>query len=400
MRDLVERYGTPLYVYRLPHIRAASRDLRKTLPSGTALSYAVGANPHPRLVAELVRGGLGCEVSSPGELNVALAVGLSPEECVYEGCGMSGEEAQLALRSGVRRFRVDSPAGYRRLWAAAATSGVKLEYLISFSGAGPSAACGPGGGLPPDSLHAFPALFRGTDLLDPVGLHVVPPRNVSRPALLIDALEASVRLAAGMLREARLRPRVVGIGDGFAAPFARPGRRPAYGGLGAALRAVLDAHLPGWRSGDPSVSFASGPHLVADSGVLLTRVLDVRRGPAGDCVVLDAGRNVLGGPPGADRAAWFRVQPRRAAGGHGRPIERFVLVGPLCGPADVLNRSAALPRPRVGDVLEIPNAGAFGLTTGAVAFAGRPCPAEVVLDEGGAVVSARRLETQARELAR
>jgi diaminopimelate decarboxylase len=73
------------------------------------------------------------------------------------------------------------------------------------------------------------------------------------------------------------------------------------------------------------------------------------------------------------------------------------LTGPLCTPLDVHNRRAILSRPRVGDVLAVPNTGAYGLTASLLGFLGRDIAAEAVVD-GDTLVGVRRLELRETEL--
>jgi diaminopimelate decarboxylase len=113
-------------------------------------------------------------------------------------------------------------------------------------------------------------------------------------------------------------------------------------------------------------------------------------------VVLDAGVNVLGGMTGLGRLRAPDAQPRVI----GRPTEPggpVTLVGPLCTPLDVLSTAAPIAPPRPGQLLAIPNVGAYGPTASLLAFLSRPTPVEVVVDRG-AVRRARRLVLHSEEV--
>jgi diaminopimelate decarboxylase len=89
--------------------------------------------------------------------------------------------------------------------------------------------------------------------------------------------------------------------------------------------------------------------------------------------------NVLGGMSALGRLLPPRAVPRRT-GGTGAGERAATLVGPLCTPADVLSRSAPVPADLApGDVLAIPNVGAYGLTASLVGFLSRPSPVEIVV---------------------
>ncbi|MEI5102940.1 hypothetical protein RB200_35910 [Streptomyces sp. PmtG] len=398
--NLVKRFGTPLYLYRLPTARAAALSLSLALPEQTQLLYSVRANPHPRLVAEFVRGGLGCEVASTAELKVILAAGLPLHRCLFTVGLSTVDDLSLALMSGVHRFSVDSLAGLRALEAAARSCTLEAEYLIRLNHLGPRNSDSDDPipesmaefGFSPDSLHTAPTVFRASDMLTPVGFRIRSGGNVVDTGTLMRKFDRSLGLAARILREARIRPYVIDVGGGFAAPFAKPGRRPVYAGMARHLSRSLDRHLPSWRAGQPVVAFASGRYLVAECGVLLTRVVDT----AGGCAALDADASALGGALGQGRVM-ERSWPARAESG-ALTHKSFPTRSPSTSSATL--RGPWLPRqPRVGDILEIPNVGAYGLGTHTLAT-GAARPVEVVVDDGDEVVSVRPVEVVSSEMPR
>ena len=221
------------------------------------------------------------------------------------------------------------------------------------------------------------------------GAHFYSITNAATEDALIAELRASVRTAA-RLREQGLPLRVLDIGGGFAAPYARPGARVSYPKLADALTAELDDHVEGWRDGDPQVAVETGRYLVGTSGTLLTTVLDLKDSHGRRFVVLDAGINHLGGLSGLRRLLPSSVQPVQAVAKDGDD-PGVDLAGPLCTPLDMLGHGLALPGIQLDDVLTIPNVGAYGLSASLLGFLSHPVPAEIVV-AGGQVVSASRVE--------
>jgi diaminopimelate decarboxylase len=388
---LVRTYGTPLYVYQRDAVRRAVADLREALPAAVRLLYSAKANPHPALVSALAAGGAGLEISSVGELDAVTASGVSAAEVLYTGPGKTTAEMVAAVRAGVRRFSVESVADRDRLVAAA--RGIPVEYLVRLNtpgrrgGAGLRMTGGPSQfGVGVADLLARPDLLRPAGAARPVGFHTFSATNLGDEAALLDELSANIGTAAGAARQTGLTPSIVGIGGGFGAPYAAPGRRPAYPSLSSALTRALDRHLPGWHAGEPLVVVESGRHLVAEAGTLLTTVLDVKTSGPHTYLVCDAGINALGGMHGLGRLLAPAAQP--ACQDPAAAVT--MLVGPLCSPLDILSRTARVTRPAIGQVLAIPNVGAYGLTASLVAFLSRELPVEVVVD-GSTVVNARRV---------
>lgn len=392
--DLAARFGTPCYVYDLDAVTAAHRDLRAVLPDPSTLYYSLKANPHPAVVRTL--GTLGCraEVSSDGEVDAALTAGIRPDAILLTGPGKSAAVLEHALRQGVTRFSVDSPADLRRVGDHAERHGTRAECLLRINA--DQAVAGTGltmtgtasqFGADMSWVLAEPELFRGNRFAAVTGLHLYMGSNLVDEDALVRQFEIAVDVAA-RLTEHLGTPREIDLGGGFGAPYARRGARPRFPGLKRRLTAVLDAGLPGWRGGAPLVTFESGRHLVADSGVLLTRVIDVKRSQGELFVVLDSGVNHLGGMSGLRRIP--RVAPDVIPAGGADDSVTATLVGPLCTPVDTLGRGVRMPSVRPGDLLVVPNVGAYGLTASLLAFLGHSPPAEVVVREAE-VLQATRL---------
>ena len=137
LAELAAAYGTPLYVYRTDRLDAAVARLRTALPQHSRLYYSVKANPHPGVVHHLTGLGLGAEVSSSGEWEVA-----RPAPALYTGPGKTDAEIRAALRTGVRLFSVESAGERARLSRAADAVGIRAEYLIRVNGPDRAAATG------------------------------------------------------------------------------------------------------------------------------------------------------------------------------------------------------------------------------------------------------------------
>jgi diaminopimelate decarboxylase len=396
---LARRFGTPSYIYDRACIRLAHADLVAALPQPSRLYYSVKANPHPGVVA--VPAALGChaEVSSSGELAVALAAGFAPERVLMTGPAKSADSVEAAIGRGVHRFSVESPTDLVRVGAVAAREGVVADCLLRVNAERPV----PGMGLVMTGaasqfgadaswIAARPDLFRaaGTRV---VGLHLYMGANIVEPDRLLEQFSISLDHVVGLAGTVQIGE--VDLGGGFAAPYARAGERPDYAGLARRLAAVLDARLAGWRTGRPLVSFESGRYLVADCGRLVCSVVDVKVSKGRTFVLLDAGIHQLGGMSGLRRLP--RVVPDLSVPALRPIVADCVLAGPLCTPLDTWSSGVCLPQLRPGDLVAVPNVGAYGLTASLVAFLGHPLAAEIVVD-GPALVSATRLTVQRTDL--
>ena len=402
--SLIADYGSPLYRYDLDVVDQARADLQAALPTGATVLYSLKANPHVDVVRALLAGGCHPELSSTGELAVALEAGADPAECFYTGPGKTAEEITTALAAGVGTFSVESITDLHRVASVARALGRVVDCLLRVNGG--EAPSGAGMRMTGEAsqfgsdievLVERRAELSGAAVegVNVVGFHFYPLTNAADEAGLLAELLGSIRTAARLRTELGLTVRLLDLGGGFACPFARAGERPRYTGLREPLEAELDEHFAGWRDGDVRVFFESGRHLVGTSGTLFCTVSDVKDSRGARFTVLDTGINHLGGLSGIGRLLPLSAVPEPADESERSGVaEKVRLVGPLCTPADTLGRGAPeLPAPYPGQVLAVPNVGAYGATASLIGFLSRPAAAEVAV-RGDEVVSATRLTLQ------
>ncbi len=314
-------------------------------------------------------------------------------EILYTGPGKRAADLAGALRHGVREFSADSVTGLDQLEAAAAEAGVTVRCLLRINDDHPAEGQGltmtgvaSQFGADTALVQARPADFAGREHVIVHGLHLYMGTNLDSVPALAAQFHRSLRTAvllASALRAHGAEIRVLDLGGGFGAPFAKAGKALELAGLRAELERMLDDEVAGWRDGAPQIVFESGRYLVGTAGTLLTTVLDVKRSHGRNVVVLDSGINHLGGmsglrrlPPLLPHLVSERDSPDPGAG----MLEDVMVTGPLCTPLDLWARTARLPPVRPGDRLAVPNVGAYGLYASLVAFLGHPLPVEVVVD--------------------
>jgi diaminopimelate decarboxylase len=398
---VAETWGTPSYVYDLADIRKAHEDLRAALPAPSRLYFSVKANPHPDVASEFARLGCLAEIASCGEAQAAVAAGFRSGEILMTGPGKSDADISAALSLGIRRFSADSPTDLDRIAALAAEHHAEARCLLRVNADTPV----PGMGLSMTGtqsqfgadaswLTTAPGQFRSRPGAAVTGLHLYMGTNTADMSTLAGQFETSIRLARKLRDALGITLEEVDLGGGFGMPYARAGGRPSYDGLRSMIVPVLDSELPGWRGGQPVISFESGRYLAGGCGNLLCQVLDVKASKGRTFVVLDSGINHLGGMSGLRRIP--RIVPDLITLGltpgarAGQEMTDCAVVGPLCTPLDAWSAGVALPALLPGDVVAVPNVGAYGLTASLLAFLGHPAPAEIVMD-GPDVVSATRL---------
>ncbi|MEU8658893.1 type III PLP-dependent enzyme [Actinoplanes philippinensis] len=381
--------ATSTYRYELTTLDASIDALRSMLPASELL-YSVKANPHPEVLRRSVEKGLSIEVSSHGELALAIASGAVPRDIVCTGPGKSDEYLKLACDSG-SCVSVESMDEIDRLNALYAATPARLLLRINASRRSSKARLQMTGvasqfGVDEEQAHdAVKTIHHGPHSF--VGVHLYMGSNVDEEDALFEQFQIGIELAASFETYATDRF-TVDLGGGFGHPFARPGERPMWPGLRERLQEVLGAH-ENWN-----VAFESGRYIASACGTLTMHVREVKWSKGIRFAIASSGVNHLGGLAGLRRIPPVRAQAAADAGFDTTETTR--LAGPLCTPVDMLNPlfDGACD---VGDEIVIPNVGAYGLNASLANFLGHPYPVEQVTD-GGEIVSTTRLTTIREEV--
>ncbi|TCO59319.1 type III PLP-dependent enzyme [Actinocrispum wychmicini] len=382
---LAARLGTPLYTYDLARVRSAAALLRTELPADARVFYSLKANPHPGIVAACLAEGLGVEVSSEGEWS-SIPDGTPATSVIYSGPGKTRGQLTDFAKRWDGYVTVESFRELAEVRAVGGFAGILLRVNITSAHTGASLTMS---GRPSqfgiddaDLMSAWSTHDLGAG--DVVGFQVYAMSNQTDVRILAATAGEALQFVREMTRRFGFRPAIVDLGGGFPAPFGRPGVL----GL-AGLRAALLTELAAAPT-DAQLVFESGRFLSATAGSLYARVLDVKSSKGREYVVLDAGVNCVAGLQASGRTlpvpVGIEVVHRCSQAGRQRPM---TVTGPLCTPFDVLNREILLDV-MPGDLVRVPNVGAYGLSASAVGFLSRRLPAEVVVD-GAKVIGATRV---------
>jgi diaminopimelate decarboxylase len=174
-------------------------------------------------------------------------------------------------------------------------------------------------------------------------------------------------------------PPLVNLGGGFGVPYFPGETELDVGRIGAALSIAL--HARGAVLSGSQFALELGRWLVADAGVYLTRVVDVKWSQGERFAVVDGGLHHQLAASGNFGAVIRRNYPLAIANRFGAPADEIptTVVGCLCTPLDLLGASVALPAPEVGDLVAIFMAGAYGATASPSAFLGHRPAQELLL---------------------
>lgn len=353
--------GVPATPYLSLDVGAAvarAHALRTALP-GTAIRYAVKANPDPRLLAALAAAGVGFDVASPAEVALAVGAGAAAGELVYSNPVKRRADVAEAHARGVRLFVVDSPAEVRKVAEAAPGSSVLCRLVTSGSGSdwplSRKYGCSTDEAI--EILRTAAALG-----LDPAGTAFHVGSQQRDPQAWVAPVEASARVFHA-LRADGLRPWLVDLGGGF--PADHHGDHPELGAYGAAIRTAL---VGAFGDDVPQTLVEPGRGLVGDAGTLVASVIAVLHRGGTRWVYLDAGV-FTGLVETLEEAIRYRI----STSADGGPTGPAVLAGPTCDSADVLYQDVPVQLPLAldeGDLVHLHSTGAYTSSYSTVGFNG------------------------------
>ncbi|MFC6904933.1 diaminopimelate decarboxylase [Halalkalicoccus tibetensis] len=380
LAELADTHGTPLYVQDLERVRENYARMADAFPESEVM-YAAKANTAEAVLTTLVEAGAGIECASAGEVERALSAGAPPERVQYTAVNPPADDLDYAVRTAREHPELTITAGARDTIDRLAERGFSGRLCLRVNpgvGAGHHEKVSTGAnakfGVP---IERAPELLAEADErgFDVVGIHAHAGSGISGEDLA--AHRELVSRMGELARETAPDLEFVDIGGGFGVPY-REDEEPLD------LAAVADATREALGEVDATLVVEPGRYLVADAGVLLTRVNTVK--PAGDerVVGVDAGMTHLARPAMYD--AHHAIRSLADTGDRG--IVEATVTGPICESGDVFG-SYALPNPARGDLLAIGNAGAYGYEM-ASQYNSRPRPATVVLDGEESAVDRRR----------
>jgi diaminopimelate decarboxylase len=376
LSEIAAEVGTPVYVYSTATMCRHVEALRSALEGidEQLIAYAVKANPNAAVIATLAKRGLGADVVSGGEYRRSIAAGIPPEKIVFSGVGKTREEMQLALASGLYQFNLESvdeaemlssvssamgriaPVGFRVNPDVAAGAHAKITTGAAENKFG--IAIG-------DALEAY-ARAAALPGLDVQGIAV----HIGSQLTSLDPLQRAFTRIGDLIRALRdcgHHIRAADLGGGLGVPYdpALPAP-PSPADYGTMVKKVTS----GW---DVRLVFEPGRLLVANAGVLLSRVIRIKPGVTHPFVVVDAAMNDLMRPALYD--AWHRIDAVRPSG------EEFVanVVGPVCETGDTFATGRRMDRLEAGDLVVFRTAGAYAAAMSST-YNSRPLTPEVLVD--------------------
>jgi diaminopimelate decarboxylase len=384
---IARRVGTPAYVYGANLIRAQFHALDDALQGVPhRICYSVKANGSLAVLRVLQRIGAGADIVSVGELRRALAAGFAPDTIVFSGVGKTVPEIEDAIGAGIGFLNVESAseldvvqATARRLQRTVRV-GIRVNPDVAaethpYTKTGEKTAKF---GVPFDEVVPLARRLASDERLTlralamHLGSQLTETEPYHRGTVKLLELVAALRASGISTLDA------LDVGGGLGVRY--------HAESAPTPRAFAEAVAPAVRAAGLMLLCEPGRFLVANAGLLLTRVLYRKHAGGKEFVIVDAGMTDFVRP--SHYNAYHDIVPVQDGG---RPERLVNVVGPICESGDFLALDRKLPPVEPGDLLAVLGTGAYGFVMSST-YNQRPRPPEVMVD-GDAYFVARPRET-------
>lgn len=374
LTEIAEFFGTPTYVYSKATIERhwhAFDQAAKDVPH--LICYAVKANSNLAVLNVLAKLGSGFDIVSKGELARVLKAGGDANKVVFSGVGKSADEIAYALDKKIYCFNVESPAELDRINEIALVKQCKAPISLRVNpdvdaGTHPYISTGLKENKfginieDAEALYCYAATLPGLEIKG-IDCHIGSQLTALAP--FVDAIDR-VLLLVDKLKIAGIKLSHIDVGGGLGVTY--DGETPPN------PAAYADVIVKKLQPYNVTVVFEPGRAIMANAGVLLTKIEYLKHNHDRNFAIVDAAMNDLLRP--ALYQAWQAVVP--VVENNEAPAKEYDIVGPICETGDFLAKGRTLAI-NSGDLLAIRSSGAYGFTMSSN-YNSRPRVAEVMVD--------------------
>lgn len=387
--ELIEKYGSPLYVYNESILRERCREMKNILSySNFSVSFSAKANSNLRLLEIVREEGLNVDAMSPGEIYVQLKAGFKPEQIFFISNNVSAEELKYAIEIGVV-ISVDSLSQLELLGKINEGGRVAVRFNPGV-GTGHNEKVVTAGkktkfGVDSQYISEVKEIARKYNL-KLIGINQHIGSLFMEGDTYLESIKALLAIAENF-EELEF----IDMGGGFGIPYEKQkGQKPLDI---KALGKEIDAIIYKWtEKHGRKIEFKIEPgrYIPAECSVLLGIVHAVKTNYGRKYIGTDLGFNVLARP--VMYGSHHDIEIYKKNNSLSEEKEEVTIVGNICESGDILNEDVLLPKIEEGDILGILDAGAYGYVMSSN-YNNRLRPAEVLIKENGETKIIRRRDT-------
>jgi diaminopimelate decarboxylase len=356
VHDIAKRYGTPIYCYSYKKLKKNINNFQKNFRSFSPLvCFAVKSNTNINLIREIKKFGLGADVVSKGELMMALKAGVSPKKIVFSGVGKTSEEINFAVEKKILLINAESESEIREIDRVARIKKRKVKIGIRLNpntDAKTLSQISTGKkenkfGVNEKTFFKLVNFCKSSKNIDLKCLSV----HIGSQILDYKPYEKMLKVVDRIIHKINHKFEFIDLGGGMGISYKYEDKKLNYSKYSEIIKKFLKKHKS-------KIIFEPGRSIIGDTGILISKIIYIKKNDSKNFIILDAAMNDLMRP--ALYGAHHKILPSTKS--KKKSNKTYEFVGPICESTDKFNTLKNFQELKEKDLITICDVGAYGMS--------------------------------------
>jgi diaminopimelate decarboxylase len=356
VQDIAKKYGTPTYCYSYARLKKNINNFQKNFRSFSPLiCFAVKSNTNVNLIREIKKFGLGADVVSKGELMMALKAGVSPKKIVFSGVGKTSEEINFAVEKKILLINAESESEIREIDRVAKIKKRKVKIGIRLNpntDAKTLSQISTGKkenkfGVNEKTFFKLVNFCKSSKNIDLKCLSV----HIGSQILDYKPYEKMLKVVDRIIHKINHKFEFIDLGGGMGISYKYEDKKLNYSKYSEIIKKFLKRH-------QSKIIFEPGRSIIGDTGILISKIIYIKKNDLKNFIILDAAMNDLIRP--ALYGAHHKILPSTKS--KKKSNKTYEFVGPICESTDKFNTLKNFQELEEKDLIAICDVGAYGMS--------------------------------------
>ena len=356
VQDIAKKYGTPTYCYSYARLKKNINNFQKNFRSFSPLiCFAVKSNTNVNLIREIKKFGLGADVVSKGELMMALKAGVSPKKIVFSGVGKTSEEINFAVEKKILLINAESESEIREIDRVAKIKKRKVKIGIRLNpntDAKTLSQISTGKkenkfGVNEKTFFKLVNFCKSSKNIDLKCLSV----HIGSQILDYKPYEKMLKVIDRIIHKINHKFEFIDLGGGMGISYKYEDKKLNYSKYSEIIKKFLKKHKS-------KIIFEPGRSIIGDTGILISKIIYIKKNESKNFIILDAAMNDLMRP--ALYGAHHKIIPSTKS--KKKSNKTYEFVGPICESTDKFNTLKNFQELEEKDLIAICDVGAYGMS--------------------------------------
>ena len=356
VQDIAKKYGTPTYCYSYARLKKNINNFQKNFRSFSPLiCFAVKSNTNVNLIREIKKFGLGADVVSKGELMMALKAGVNPKKIVFSGFGKTSEEINFAVEKKILLINAESESEIREIDRVAKIKKRKVKIGIRLNpntDAKTLSQISTGKkenkfGVNEKTFFKLVNFCKSSKNIDLKCLSV----HIGSQILDYKPYEKMLRVVDRIIHKINHNFEFIDLGGGMGISYKYEDKKLNYSKYSEVIKKFLKKHKS-------KIIFEPGRSIIGDTGILISKIIYIKKNDSKNFIILDAAMNDLMRP--ALYGAHHKILPSTKS--KKKSNKTYEFVGPICESTDKFNTLKNFQELKEKDLIAICDVGAYGMS--------------------------------------